>query len=60
LPEQTLIGVASALHVQRPVVKHDTGDGKTYATLASPVKPSIIKGSLELEVPKTKISKRKK
>jgi len=35
LTEQTLIGVTSALHVEKPVIKHDTGDGKTYYTLAN-------------------------
>lgn len=59
LPEQTLIGVASALHIQKDQVKHESSDGETYATLASkPNQPTIIKGSLEL--PKAKINKRKK
>jgi hypothetical protein len=35
LTEQTLIGVTSALHVEKPVMKHDSGDGKTYYTLAN-------------------------
>jgi hypothetical protein len=35
LGEATLIGVTSALHVEKPVMKHDSGDGKTYYTLAN-------------------------
>lgn len=61
LPEQTLIGTASALHIQKDKVKYESSDGKTYATVASTSKEStIIKGSLELELPKAKINKRKK
>jgi hypothetical protein len=56
LPEQTLIGVASALHVEKPTTRIDTGDGK-YAQLAStPSEPVIIQGSLGLP----KLSKHKK
>jgi hypothetical protein len=61
LPEQTLIGVASALHVEKPTTRIDTGDGK-YAQLAStPSEPTVIQGSIPLgRVPKTRVSKRKK
>jgi len=60
LPEQTLIGVASALHVERPVIKHESSDGKTYSTLASsPKQPTIIQGSPILGR-KPKSNKRKK
>ena len=59
LPEQTLIGTASALHIQKDQPKHDIGDGK-YAQLASkPGQSVVIQGSLDL-APKTKVSKRKK
>ena len=61
LPEQTLIGVVNALHVERPIVKHDMGDDKSYAVLASKPKSTVIQGSLES--PKfnpVKINKRKK
>jgi hypothetical protein len=60
LTEQTLIGVASALHIQKDQIKHDTGDGKTYMTVASKPEPAIIKGSMDLNLPKAKINKRKK
>jgi len=61
LTEQTLIGVASALHIQKDQIKHDTGDGKTYTTVASkPNQPTIIGGSLDLALPKAKVNKRKK
>jgi hypothetical protein len=61
LPEQTLIGVASALHVEKPTTRIDTGDGK-YAQLAStPSQPTIIQGSPIIgRKPKTRVSKRKK
>jgi len=60
LPEQTLIGVASALHIQRPIIKHESSDGKTYSTLASsPKQPIIIQGSPILGR-KPKSNKRKK
>jgi hypothetical protein len=59
LPEQTLIGVASALHIQKDQVRYDTGDDKTYTVLSSDVKqPVVIQSSLKL--PKTKVNKRKK
>jgi len=61
LPEQTLIGAASALHIHKDKIKHDTGDGKTYTTVASkPNQPTIIGGSLDLALPKAKVNKRKK
>jgi hypothetical protein len=60
LEEVTLIGVTSALHVERPIIKHDTGDGKTYASLAAkPSQPTIIQGSPILGR-KPKSSKRKR
>jgi hypothetical protein len=62
LEEVTLIGVASALHVQRPVIKHESSDGKSYTTVVSaPKQPTIIQGSPILgRQPKTRITKRKK
>jgi hypothetical protein len=59
LTEQTLIGVASALHIEKDKIKHDTGDGKTYMTVASNTEPTIIKGSPILGR-KPKTTKRKK
>ena len=60
LPEQTLIGAASALHIHKDQIKHDTGDGKTYMTVAStPNQPTVIKGSPILGR-KPKTTKRKK
>jgi len=59
LPEQTLIGVASALHVEKPKTKIDTGDGKYVQLAESSSEPIIIKGSLDA-LPKAKVSKRKK
>jgi len=53
-------GVASALHIQKDQIKHDTGDGKTYMTVASKPEPAIIKGSMDLNLPKAKVNKRKK
>ena len=61
LPEQTLIGVASALHIEKDKPKHDTGDGKTYTQVASSYQPVKIQGSLPLgRQPKNRVSKRKK
>jgi hypothetical protein len=61
LTEQTLIGVTSALHVEIFKVKHKMGDGSSYATVASTSKqPEFIGGSLDLNLPKTKVNKRKK
>ena len=58
LTEQTLIGVASALHVQKPEIRHNTSDGEGYYVAKTTAQPTVIQGSLE--VPKTKINKRKK
>jgi hypothetical protein len=59
LEEVTLIGVTSALHVERPIVKHDMGKN-TYATVVSkPKQPTIIQGSPILGR-KPKSSKRKR
>ena len=33
LTEQTLIGVASALHIEKPEIRHNTDDGKGYYTV---------------------------
>ena len=62
LPEQTLIGTASALHIQKDQVKHSSADGKSYTTLAStPNQSNVIKGSPILgRVPKAKAIKRKR
>jgi len=61
LPEQTLIGVTSALHIEKPIIKHDTGDGKTYYTTKSSAQPTKIQGSLPLgRVPKNRVSKNRK
>jgi len=61
LEEVTLIGVASALHVERPIVKHNMGED-SYATVVSkPKQPTIIQGSPILgRKPKARVSKRKK
>jgi hypothetical protein len=59
LEEVTLIGVTSALHVERPIIKHDMGKN-TYATVVSkPKQPTIIQGSPILGR-KPKSSKRKR
>jgi hypothetical protein len=68
LPEQTLIGAASALHIHKDQIKHDNKDGKTYSTLASKLnQPTVIQGSLPMQgslpigrKPKARVSKRKK
>ena len=61
LPEQTLIGVASALHIEQDKVKHKTEDGKGYYTVKPPTQPVKIQGSIPLgRVPKARVSKRKK
>jgi hypothetical protein len=61
LTEQTLIGVASALHVEVIKPKHDTGDGKTYMQVAKSYQPTVIKGSPILgRKPKNRVSKSKK
>jgi hypothetical protein len=59
MTEQTLIGVASALHIEKDKIKHDVNNGKSYMTVASNTEPTIIKGSLG-RVPKARVSKRKK
>jgi hypothetical protein len=61
LTEQTLIGVASALHIQKDKIKHDTKDGKYVQVASTPKQPTIIQGSLPLSrVPKARVNKRKK
>jgi len=61
LPEQTLIGVASALHIEKDKPKHDTGDGKTYTQVASSYTPSPIVSSSPLgRIPKNRVSKSKR
>lgn len=58
LNEQTLIGAASVLHIEKSVIKHDMG-GDSYATVTSKSNQSnIIQGSAI--VPKGKMTKRKK
>jgi hypothetical protein len=60
LPEQTLIGVASALHIEKPVIKHDMGEN-SYATLIKPSTPTVIKGSPILgRKPKAKAIRKKR
>ena len=59
LTEQTLIGVASALHIQKDKIKHDTGDGKTYMQVTNSYTPTVIQGSPILGR-KPKTTKRKK
>ena len=61
LTEQTLIGVASALHIEKDKIKHDTGDGKSYIQAVSKPTPTKIQGSLTLgRMPKNRVSKSKK
>ena len=61
LPEQTLIGVASALHIEQDKVKHDTGDGKSYIQAVSKPSSTIIQGSPILgRKPKNRVSKSKR
>jgi hypothetical protein len=61
LSEQTLIGVASALHIEKDKIKHDVNNGKSYMTVASKPEPTVIQGSLPLgRQPKNRVSKRKK
>jgi hypothetical protein len=55
--EFTMIGVASALHVEKPVPRFTDGENN-YIQVVTPSEPSIIQGSLSL--PKTKITKKKK
>jgi hypothetical protein len=62
LEEVTLIGVTSALHVERPIIKHESSDGKSYTTvIPTPKQPTIIQGSPILgRQPKARVNKRKK
>jgi len=62
LPEQTLIGITSALHIEKDKVKHDTNDGKSYMQVAStPSQPVKIQGSMPLgRIPKNRVSKSKR
>jgi len=61
LPEQTLIGVASALHIEQDKVKHDIGDGKSYAQVVNSYQPIKIQGSLPLgRQPKNRVSRSKR
>ena len=61
LPEQTLIGVASALHIEQDKVKHDIGDGKSYVQVVNKPEPTKIQGSLPLgRQPKNRISRSKR
>jgi hypothetical protein len=68
LPEQTLIGTASALHIHKDQIKHDNKDGKTYSTVASTSnQPAVIQGSLPIQgspilgrKPKNRVSKSRK
>ena len=61
LTEQTLIGVASALHIEKQEIKHDMGDN-SYATVKSKSKqPTTIQGSPILgRIPKNRVSKSKR
>jgi hypothetical protein len=61
LPEQTLIGVASALHIEKPTTRIDAGNG-TYTQVTSTYKqPTVIQGSPILgRKPKNRVSKSKK
>ncbi len=55
--EFTMIGVASSLHIEKPVIKHNSNDGETYY-VTQPTEFTPVVSSLDL--PKTKVSKRKK
>lgn len=57
--EFTMIGVASALHIEEPKVAIPTADGNSYYVVDKATEPVIIGGSLDL-APKAKVSKRKK
>ena len=61
MPEHTLIGVASALHIQKDTPKKDNGDG-TYIQATSTYKqPTVIQGSPILgRKPKNRVVKSKK
>jgi hypothetical protein len=61
LPEQTLIGVTSALHIEKPIIKYNSGDGKSYIQAVSKPAPIVIQGSPILgRVPKTRVNKSKR
>ena len=61
LPEQTLIGVASAIHVEKPTTKIDAGDGTYIQATSTYNQPTIIQGSPILgRKPKNRVSKSKK
>ena len=61
LPEQTLIGVTSALHIEKDKPKYDTGDGKSYTQVVNSYEPTKIQGSLPLgRIPKNRVSKSKR
>ncbi len=55
--EFTMIGVSSALHVEKPVTRYDSGDN-TYTQVISSPQPQVIQGSMDL--PKAKVTKRKR
>jgi len=61
MPEHTLIGVASALHIQKDTPKKDNGDG-TYIQATSTYKqPTVIQGSPVLgRKPKNRVVKSRK
>ena len=61
LTEQTLIGVTSALHIEKPEIRHNTKDGKGYYVSTPSTQPTVIQGSLILDSQsKTKVTKKKK
>jgi hypothetical protein len=62
LSEQTLIGVASALHIEQDKPKHAINDGKSYMQVSSTSnQPVKIQGSPILgRVPKNRVSKSKR
>jgi hypothetical protein len=61
LTEQTLIGVASALHIEKDKPKHDIGDGKSYVQVVNKPEPTKIQGSLPLgRQPKNRVSRSKR
>jgi len=61
LPEQTLIGVASALHIEKDKPKHVSSDGKTYTQIVSSYTPSPIVSSSPLgRKPKNRVSRSKR
>jgi hypothetical protein len=55
--EFTMIGVTSALHIEKPAVKVAGNDDKTYYVTKAP-EPKIIPGSFDIN--KTKVNKRKR